>query len=217
MSGSSGTKPPSRIVTERLVIRRWEETDAELAREAIASSLDHLRPWMPWAMDEPKSLEETVTRIRNDQERFASGSDFTFAILDAGESRILGACGLHRRIGEGGLEIGYWIRADEINQGLATEASRALTSTALLLPGIDRVQIHCDPENVASARVPEKLGFRMIERRRADKETSSGAPRDTLVFEMTPERWRAENHGGRVRSDLLEGGVARSGYTEHPP
>jgi RimJ/RimL family protein N-acetyltransferase len=194
----SSTSPPDRIVTDRLVIRRWAETDAELARSAIASSVDHLRPWMPWAFDEPKSLEETIARIRNDQVRFDSGTDFTVAIFDANETQILGACGLHRRIGEGGLEIGYWIRADRINRGLATEASRALTTAALTLPGISRVQIHCDPNNVASSRVPEKLGFRMIERRRGNKKTPSGEPRDTLVFEMTPERWNDAENDPRV-------------------
>ena len=41
--------PPYRIVTERLVLRCWEPRDAAALKEAVDASLDHLRPWMPWA------------------------------------------------------------------------------------------------------------------------------------------------------------------------
>ena len=49
--------PAYRIVTPRLVIRCWDPRDAQLAKEAIDSSLDHLRPWLPWAHHEPQTIE----------------------------------------------------------------------------------------------------------------------------------------------------------------
>ena len=52
--------PPYRIVTERLVVRCYDPRDAPLVKEAIDSSLDELRAWMPWAHDEPKPLDEKV-------------------------------------------------------------------------------------------------------------------------------------------------------------
>ena len=58
------TKAAYRIVTERLVIRCWEPADAVLAKEAIDSSLEHLRPWMPWAHAEPTTLEQKVQLLR---------------------------------------------------------------------------------------------------------------------------------------------------------
>ena len=58
MSGNG--VPPYRIETERLVLRCWDPRDAPLLKDAIDSSLDHLRPWMPWAREEPKPLEETL-------------------------------------------------------------------------------------------------------------------------------------------------------------
>jgi RimJ/RimL family protein N-acetyltransferase len=45
--------------------------------------------------------------------------------------------------------------------GHATAASRALTEVALTLPGIERVEIHCDQANLRSQRVPERLGYRL--------------------------------------------------------
>ncbi len=87
----------------------------------------------------------------------------------------------------GGLEIGYWVRADCVGQGLATEATRALTTEGLALPGIDRIQIHCDPANRASAAIPRKLGYRHRETLRATKLNPQGEPCDTLVFELTAD------------------------------
>jgi RimJ/RimL family protein N-acetyltransferase len=72
---------------------------------------------------------------------------------------VLGGTGLHPRAGEGGIEIGYWIHIDATGQGLATESSAALTKVAFEVHLLDRVEIHCEPANVASAAIPRKLGY----------------------------------------------------------
>ena len=78
-----------------------------------------------------------------------------------GDGAIVGGCGLHRRVGEGGLEIGYWVHVDHGRRGIATALARALTDAALALPDVDRVEIHCDEANVRSAAVPRRLGYRL--------------------------------------------------------
>ena len=47
----------------------------QLAR-AVAECLDHLRPWMPWAHDEPKPLDEKMELLRTFRGRFDLGEDF---------------------------------------------------------------------------------------------------------------------------------------------
>ena len=59
------------------------------------------------------------------------------------------------------------------------------TIAALGLPDIGRVQIDCDPANTISRRIPEKLGFRLVETRLANKLTPRGEPRDSVVYEIT--------------------------------
>ena len=54
---------PFRIRTARLALRCWEPTDAAALCAAIAMSLDHLRVWVPWAMQEPIPLREKVKQI----------------------------------------------------------------------------------------------------------------------------------------------------------
>jgi RimJ/RimL family protein N-acetyltransferase len=77
------------------------------------------------------------------------------------EQSVVGGCGLHRRVGVEALEIGYWVNAAHTRRGYAAAAARALTEVALALPGIVRVEIHCDIANVASAAVPRGLGYRL--------------------------------------------------------
>ncbi len=57
IDAASWVPPPYRIRTERLTIRCWEPRDASLLKDALDSSLDHLRPWMPWALEEPRPLD----------------------------------------------------------------------------------------------------------------------------------------------------------------
>jgi RimJ/RimL family protein N-acetyltransferase len=175
--------PPRRIETENLVLRAWRASDAPLLRDAIDSSLDHLRAWMPWAMNEPASLEDTFARLAGYAAKFDAGEDFVYGIFNRDETSVLGGTGLHPRIAADGLEIGYWIRADQVRRGFAVEAARALTEAGLAVPDVVRIQIHCDPANVVSRRIPERLGYRLIEHRSDDTIDPRGLPRDTVVYE----------------------------------
>ncbi len=148
-----------RIETARLVIRCWQPRDAPLLNAALHASWDHLRPWMPWAHGEPPALEDTVALLRRWRGEFDLDQDYVYGILSHDEKAILGSTGLHTRRGEHAREIGYWIHADHVKHGYATEASAALTRIAFEVGGMRRVEIRCDPRNVRSAAVPRKLGY----------------------------------------------------------
>jgi RimJ/RimL family protein N-acetyltransferase len=112
---------------------------------------------MAWA---PGADRLSLRHFIDGSRRAWSGrSSFNYAIVDA--EGIAGAAGLHPRLGPNALEIGYWVAVDRINRGYATAAARALTAAAFDLPGIERVEIHCDEANVRSAAVPRKLGYRL--------------------------------------------------------
>jgi RimJ/RimL family protein N-acetyltransferase len=177
--------PPYRIVSERLVLRCYDPTDAPLVNDAVDSSLDHLRPWMPWAQS-PSSLDETIALLRRFRGQFDFGEDSIYGIFTPDGSEVVGGAGLHPRVAAGGLEIGYWIRASRTGAGLATEAAAALTRVAIELCGVDRVEIHVDPANAASLAVPRKLGYReeATLRRRLPSVDPAGEPRDDVVFSL---------------------------------
>lgn len=151
--------PAYRIVTERLVVRCWNPEDAPLLKTAIEESVEHLKPFMPWAYNEPEELEKKIERLRRWRSLFDRDEDYVYGIFSADERRVVGGTGLHTRVGEGAREIGYWIHAQETGQGYATEVSAALTKVAFEIDRVQRVEIHCDPRNTASANVARKLGY----------------------------------------------------------
>lgn len=185
-AGDGSGIPPYRLRTERLVIRCWHPRDAPLLREAIDSSLEHLRPWMPWARDEPKSLPETVHILRGFRGAFDLGQDYFFGVLTADESQVVGGTGLHTRVGADAFEIGYWIRADRTGEGLATEVAAALTRVAFAVCGVERLEIHVDPDNTPSCRIPAKLGYTQEAtlRERLPPKAAGGPRRDEIVFSL---------------------------------
>src|SRR5579871_5993782 len=123
-------EPPRRIVTDRLLMRPFRGRDAPMLKEAVDSSLEHLRTFMEWAWVAPEPVSVLRSRLRSFRRSFDRGENWMYAIFSPDESEILGGAGLHRRVGPEALEIGYWIRANRLRQGLASEAAAALTRVA---------------------------------------------------------------------------------------
>ncbi len=92
--------------------------------------------------------------------RAADGAAETGRAVPGGAA-LVGTFGLHRRIGPGGIEMGYWIHVDHAGRGYGLAAARALTAVALALADVERVEIHCDVANAASAAIPRRLGYRL--------------------------------------------------------
>jgi RimJ/RimL family protein N-acetyltransferase len=155
-------------------------------KEAVDSSLEHLRPWMPWAHEEPQPLESKVELLRGFRGRFDLGQDFVYGIFFADESEAVGGTGLHTRRGEGIFEIGYWIRSGRAGEGLCTEATAALTRVGFEVCEIGRIEIRVDPANEPSLAIPRKLGFVEEGTLRGTFHGPDGSPRqnDSVVFAL---------------------------------
>jgi RimJ/RimL family protein N-acetyltransferase len=151
-------------------------------KAAVDASIEHLLPWMPWAAAEPQSVDQKVELIRRFRSQFDLGEDFVMGIFDRDETQALGGTGLHPRVGAKAVEIGYWIRHEFINQGLATETAAALTRVAFEVNQLDRVEIHCDPRNVRSSAVPRKLGYQLEANLRRRLVDTDGERRDVMIW-----------------------------------
>ena len=195
---------PYRIETERLVLRCYEPADAPLLKEAVDSSLEHLLPWMPWASHEPQTLAEKVDLLRGFRGAFDRDEEYVYGVFARDESRLLAGSGLHRRGGPSSLEVGYFVRADALRQGIATEVTAVLTRVAFELCGVERIDIQIDPENERSAGVPRKLGFvhEATLRRRLDPKEDGQPRRDSMLFTM-------------VRDELASSPCIAYGYTAY--
>ncbi len=180
--------PAYRVVTPQLVLRCYSPADAEMMQNAIRESVEHLLPWMPWAAAEPEPLQAKIERLRQMRARFDLGQDYVYGIFNPQENRLLGGTGLHTRVGSEALEIGYWIHADHVHKGYATEASAALTKVGFEVMHVKRMEIHCAVDNVASAAVPRKLGY-TLEGTRRKLSFSHGNSSDQLIWTMFEEEY----------------------------
>ena len=149
-------RPPERIETERLVLRRWREEDAETLHATLEASLAHLSPWVLFVREEPRSVDATFERLCRYMVAFETGAQLHYAIERDGA--LLGEVMLLDRVGPDAIELGYWLAHDATGQGYATEACRPLVELALGPLARERVVLRCDEHNAPSLRVAERLG-----------------------------------------------------------
>ena len=160
MTGRRPLVPPQRLAADGLVVRRLTVADAAAVADAVTASLDHLRPWMPWATEEAATVAAQRARLAGPAGRWTRTSDYSYGMFTP-TGLLVGAAGLMRRPGPGALEIGYWAHVDHGGQGYVTAAAGVLTVAGLAVAGVDRVEIHCDVANRRSAAIPARLGYRL--------------------------------------------------------
>ena len=176
--------PAYRIKTLRLVVRCWHPADAPLMKAALDVNIDHLLPFLPWAIGEPQTLQQKIERIRDWRSKFDSNLDFYYGIFNHDETQVVGGTGLHTTLNETVREMGYWIHRDYVRQGYATEMGAALTRVAFMVDHIERMEIRCDVANAKSAGVARKLGYTLDARLRSREHALDGTLHDEYLFSM---------------------------------
>jgi RimJ/RimL family protein N-acetyltransferase len=140
------------IRSERLFLRpSWPEDWAELFAliddEEVVRNLSRA-PW-PYRPEDARAFASLPQGGRFPH--------FFVTLPSGGGARLIGCVGLIEQDGE--AELGYWIARQHWNRGYATEAVRAVLSLARTL-GHARIVASQFLDNVASARVLAKVGFR---------------------------------------------------------
>jgi ribosomal-protein-alanine N-acetyltransferase len=141
---------------------------------------------------EVRRLVERFVEWREERPR----SRRQWAVVLPGDDRPIGSCGIRRPDpGAREAEIGFELAAEHWGRGYATELAALLLRFGFLELGLHRVTSYCLAENVASARVLEKVGMRP-EGRLRENEWFAGRWWDTLLFGILEAEWRAS-----LRSD----------------
>lgn len=185
------TGAPVRTTFDDYVIRRYFEGDGPALYRAVAESLDHLRPNMPWIVqhDSPEASEAVVRSIIS---RYLSNQDYGLGIWQG--DRQVGGTGFHPRVGEpetANIEIGLWIHAHEAGKGLGKRVLRAMLKWGFDDWGWYRIVWKCDSTNLASASVARACGLNEEGCLRQDRISLDGTRTDTLLFAILAEDWRA--------------------------
>ena len=182
---------PDALTVAPLVLRRWDQVDLRAVMSAIEVSIDELRMWLPWAKQGVPSIESERAVLAAGAVDFDHDADWGYSIVEMDTNELVGGCGLHPRDGHTRLEIGYWVRSDRCARGYATIAARRLTDAAFeFVPEAERVEIRMDVNNVASVRVPIKLGFE-FDGEELREIVTVGHTGQGLVWSTTRSRWTA--------------------------
>lgn len=169
-----------------LTLRSWQPGDGATLARVTNASYDHLSPWMEWAVpdDTPEAAEARVRRFAG---AYLKGEDYILSLWEGDE--LIGGTGFHLRWGGRSTltaEIGMWIARAHAGRGHGTRALRALVEWGFSDAwGWRRLVWTCDPANGASARIAEKVGFRLEGTLRGS--TGSGPDRAaTAVYGLLP-------------------------------
>lgn len=167
------------VLTDGLVIlRRWREADAPTIVDCLDGDPEISR-WLD-RVPQPYTLADALAYVRGE---VPNVDQDTFAITDA-DDRVLGSIGATAP--ESGVrEIGYWLRADARGRGTATSALTLIVAWTFEQPGVARVQLRADLENLASCRVAERAGFtREGVLRQAHWNPRLGSRRDWAIYSV---------------------------------
>ena len=169
-------------------LRLLEERHAEELFGLIERNREHLGKWIPW-VPEHTSPQHTVDRIGHDMRMFAENGGFLAGIWS--EAKLVGGVGLHEidRTNRH-TDIHYWLDEAQQGKGLVTRSCRAVLDHAFNDLGLNRIEIRCDPDNLRSRAIPEKLGFTQegVLRQRVWKNNRFA---DLTVYGMLSSEWKA--------------------------
>ncbi len=134
------------IVTTRLTLRTAREDDLS-AMHAVLSDPRATR-W--WSTPPHDSLDQTRAWLDG---MIANGSDHPDFVIER-DGVVIGKAGFWRL-----PDVGYILRPDYWGQGLAGEAVAAVIDHVLATCDLHELTADVDPENAASIRLLERLGF----------------------------------------------------------
>jgi RimJ/RimL family protein N-acetyltransferase len=181
--------PAYRIVTDRLVLRAFELSDATELSDAVAHNIAHLRPWLEWVREGPRTLDAILDLVRRMRGRFDLGDDFSYVVAEKASGKMIGGCVLTPSPVDASATLGYWIAEASTGQGLATEAAAALVRVGFEVDRLEMVEIHSVSANERSARVAERLGFVHDGTLRARLRSSDGSRQDRDTWSMLREEY----------------------------
>jgi [ribosomal protein S5]-alanine N-acetyltransferase len=172
------------IVTPRLVVRAFQPEDASDLYEYL--SVEEIYRFEP---GEPIDMQQAIELAR----QMAGTSDF-WAVEHRSEAKVIGQI-YFKQIDPSHLrtwEVGYILSPRYQRQGYASEAVGILVRSGFAVASVHRVFAHCNPDNTASWKLLEKIGFRRegwLKKQIFFRRDEKGHPlwKDTLVYAILEE------------------------------
>lgn len=175
---------PTEIDGPRLRLRDFQEGDLDGCMAIVGDP--EVTAFLSF---DTRSRDEQAVRLAADIQRAQADPrpDYYLAAVEKETDNMVGFArlGIDR---PRTAELGYAIRRDRWGRGYATEAAAVILDYGFNTLGLHRVQAACGPDNVASQRLLDKLGF-TYEGRMRDHVFTNGAWRDSLLYSLLEQEW----------------------------
>ncbi len=169
---------------ESVILRAMERQDWEAVHAYASQPI--VCQYQPWGPNSEKESYEFVTQVMLDAS-IIPRSRFVFAVIV--KEQVIGAGEINIRDSSNRQgEIGYIIHPDYWANGYATEVSKLLIDFGFKTLNLHRIFATCDPRNVGSAKVLEKVGMTNEGRIRQDLLLRDGW-RDSLLYSILMHEW----------------------------
>ena len=178
------------LETERLILRPWEENDAESLYEYAKDP--RVGPIAGWPVH--TSVENSLEIIKN-----VLSADETYAVCLKEDNKAIGSVGLipliqpHTEIKEDEIEVGYWIGVPFWGQGLIPEAVKRLQKHAFEDLGYRAMWCVYYDGNEKSRKCEEKCGFKFHHTEENKPCDLMGDVRTEHFTKITKEQWEEMN------------------------
>jgi [ribosomal protein S5]-alanine N-acetyltransferase len=156
------------LVTARCLVRAAVPSDARVLFEASTHAA--FNRWLTW--DRPRSAGAIEERFAQQLRAWRRGTSHCFSVVDRATGVVLGGADLKPDPFDtrpGTLNLGYWTHPELQGRGYASEFVPAVVDWAFLDAGVRRLVAGVAPQNVASHRVLQRLGFAPFETRTVGK------------------------------------------------
>ncbi|MDA2809175.1 GNAT family protein [Nocardiopsis sp. RSe5-2] len=186
-------------------LRPLRVRDARALRETRVRNAEWLRPWEPTHPEMPlqtSSLTPYVAMLQAIRREARHGLSMPWAVTY--EGRFAGQLTVSAIVwgSARSAQVGYWIDREVAGRGVTPTAVALAVDHSFFTVGLHRIEANIRPENKASRRVAEKLGFRE-EGVRQRQLHIDGAWRDHICYALTVEdvpggllaRWRSRQSG----------------------
>ena len=177
------------LQTDRLILRDFVIGDWRAAHVYAADpEVVRYMEWGPNNEATSRAFIERVVALQHTEPR----QDFELAVTLRPSGELIGGCGFHisdlqNRTGW----LGYILSREHWGQGYATEVARALLRFGFEQFGMHRIWATCDPRNLASAHILEKIGMRREGHLRENK-LQRGSWRDSFLYAILEQEFRSQ-------------------------
>jgi len=144
-----------------LSLKALDEKHAKSLFALIDNSRDFLSEWLPW-VESTLTWEDSHSFITFMNQQRIKDNEYGYGIFF--NDKIVGHISLMHVNTDVTPEIGYWIDSSYAGKGIATNATHLLASFTVKELGVKQIVLRIKPDNIASNRVAEKVGFRFSEK-----------------------------------------------------